>query len=110
MWLTPASWPIRLSHERPWLSELPRLRERRRALEEIGRVRLVRQVADPPPVLGQERRTLGRGPPQPIEGRPHLRRPSPVLPVCGGDPALGRPGLVGPPADAALLPWAPPLC
>src|SRR5262249_51697266 len=103
VWLTPTSWPIRLSHERPRLLELTRLRERRRAFEQIGRVRLVRQIANSAPVLRQERRTLGHVPPEPVERGLHVRGPSHVLPVGNGDLALGRSGLVRPLADAALF-------
>src|SRR6202521_2903105 len=45
----PRSWHIRLTLERPWLLELTGFGKRRRALQERGGIRLVRQIDGPAP-------------------------------------------------------------
>src|SRR2546426_11367017 len=98
------SWHICLTLERPWLLELAGLRKRRGCFQQRRAVGLVREVADTPEILRQERRFLGNAPAEFLErGIPVACFPY-VLPVGVGHLVLRRPRFEGAPADPRLLP------
>src|SRR5258708_9355696 len=99
------SWTISLAHEGPGFRELAGLRKRRRAMQELSRIRLVRWLSDAAPVLGQEGRLLGQPPTELLEGPRHVAGPANVLPIGTGHFVLRRSGFEGPLADARLLLW-----
>src|SRR5882672_6667817 len=96
---------ISLAHEGPGFREFAGLRERRRAAQELGRIRLVGQLADATPVLRQEGRLLGHPPAELLEGPGHVAGPANILPVGARNFILRRARFEGPFADPGLLLW-----